>query len=225
MTKSEDVKKFSFIAAICYIVYSLYDIYVSQSLYLTIRAVDIIFWIATLSMAVTLFMKNKKAVVAATGVIALFRACLIIRYFKLHDISGFVAYAIAVVLIIISIKGNSLAKKIWFVPACVMLLEFVVICIRFFSVLDGLWELLVREIIEIVGLLFVGLWIKEDATPVEAAPINEYSTFNPQAVYSTPAASSTVGGANKLKMYKDLLDSGIITQEEFDAKKKEILGL
>ena len=67
--------------------------------------------------------------------------------------------------------------------------------------------------------------IKEDATPAEAAPVNEYATFNPQSVYSTTAVSSTIGGADKLKMYKDLLDSGTITQEEFDAKKKEILGL
>lgn len=32
-------------------------------------------------------------------------------------------------------------------------------------------------------------------------------------------------GADELKKYKDLLDSGVITQEEFDAKKKSILGL
>ncbi len=31
--------------------------------------------------------------------------------------------------------------------------------------------------------------------------------------------------ANELKEYKDLLDNGIITQEEFDAKKKQLLGL
>ena len=31
--------------------------------------------------------------------------------------------------------------------------------------------------------------------------------------------------ADKLKKFKELLDSGIITQEEFDAKKKELLGL
>lgn len=31
--------------------------------------------------------------------------------------------------------------------------------------------------------------------------------------------------ADELKKYKDLLDSGIITQEEFDTKKKQILGL
>lgn len=30
---------------------------------------------------------------------------------------------------------------------------------------------------------------------------------------------------DKLKKYKDLLDSGVITQEEFDAKKKQLLGI
>ncbi|MBR4858114.1 MAG: SHOCT domain-containing protein [Clostridia bacterium] len=31
--------------------------------------------------------------------------------------------------------------------------------------------------------------------------------------------------ADELKKYKDLLDSGAISQEEFEAKKKELLGL
>lgn len=31
--------------------------------------------------------------------------------------------------------------------------------------------------------------------------------------------------ADELRKYKDLLDSGVITQEEFDTKKKKILGL
>ncbi len=31
--------------------------------------------------------------------------------------------------------------------------------------------------------------------------------------------------ADQLKKYKDLLDSGVITQEEFNAKKKQLLGL
>lgn len=29
----------------------------------------------------------------------------------------------------------------------------------------------------------------------------------------------------QLKQYKELLDNGIITQEEFDTKKKQLLGL
>lgn len=35
----------------------------------------------------------------------------------------------------------------------------------------------------------------------------------------------TSSNADELKKFKDLLDSGIITQEEFDAKKKQLLGL
>lgn len=31
--------------------------------------------------------------------------------------------------------------------------------------------------------------------------------------------------ADELKKFKDLLDNGVITQEEFDAKKKQLLGL
>ncbi len=31
--------------------------------------------------------------------------------------------------------------------------------------------------------------------------------------------------ADELKKYKELLDMGVITQEEFDAKKKQLLGL
>ena len=44
---------------------------------------------------------------------------------------------------------------------------------------------------------------------------------------NTPVATpvSAPGTADELKKFKDLLDSGIITQEEFDAKKKQLLNL
>ena len=34
-----------------------------------------------------------------------------------------------------------------------------------------------------------------------------------------------ISSADELKKFKELLDSGVITQEEFDAKKKQLLGL
>lgn len=37
--------------------------------------------------------------------------------------------------------------------------------------------------------------------------------------------NSGVSSADELKKFKDLLDANIITQEEFDAKKKQLLGL
>ena len=36
---------------------------------------------------------------------------------------------------------------------------------------------------------------------------------------------SPQSNADELKKYKDLYDSGVISQEEFDAKKKQLLGL
>lgn len=41
----------------------------------------------------------------------------------------------------------------------------------------------------------------------------------------TPAIVQATSAADELKKFKDLLDMGIITQEEFDAKKKQLLGL
>ena len=41
-----------------------------------------------------------------------------------------------------------------------------------------------------------------------------------QAEVKAPASA-----AEQIKQFKELLDSGIITQEEFDAKKKQLLGL
>ena len=38
-------------------------------------------------------------------------------------------------------------------------------------------------------------------------------------------SNASISNADELKKYKELLDSGIITQEEFDAKKKQLLGL
>lgn len=41
----------------------------------------------------------------------------------------------------------------------------------------------------------------------------------------TAAAANAPSNADELKKYKDLLDSGVISQEEFDAKKEQLLGL
>jgi len=39
------------------------------------------------------------------------------------------------------------------------------------------------------------------------------------------AAIQQTSAADELRKFKELLDMGVITQEEFDAKKKQLLGL
>lgn len=42
---------------------------------------------------------------------------------------------------------------------------------------------------------------------------------------ASKTASNETSSADDLKKYKELLDTGVISQEEFDAKKKQILGI
>ena len=57
----------------------------------------------------------------------------------------------------------------------------------------------------------------------ELIPNKEESVV--QIESSKNAKNAVVSSADELKKFKELLDSGIITQEEFDAKKKQLLGL
>ena len=66
----------------------------------------------------------------------------------------------------------------------------------------------------IVAIIHVNLIPDKNAPQ---APVQQ------NAVPVQPA--STKSAADELKKYKELLDSGVITQEEFNAKKKQLLGL
>ena len=77
------------------------------------------------------------------------------------------------------------------------------------------------------------------ATARDSNSVNFEPQYNDQAfkikrhidefIANPPAQSATViqqtSAADELKKFKELLDCGIITQEEFDAKKKQLLGL
>lgn len=57
----------------------------------------------------------------------------------------------------------------------------------------------------------------------DLALLDTISQFNPEQLLSQ--APQTVSATNEIRKYKELLDDGIITQEEFETKKKELLGL
>ena len=55
-----------------------------------------------------------------------------------------------------------------------------------------------------------------------AAYVKERISFYKQQ--RNAPVTQAVSGADEIKKYKELLDMGIITQEEFDKKKQQILG-
>lgn len=70
------------------------------------------------------------------------------------------------------------------------------------------WGRIIQPLLECAGAVFLGFAFSSKPKAIAAAP-------------KVPGVSDTY---EKLTHLKGLLDKGIITQEEFDAKKKDILG-
>ena len=65
-------------------------------------------------------------------------------------------------------------------------------------------------------------YVNSSAPGTNATP---YMTANNPTPASAPNSAGSVSGVDKLVEYKKLLDAGLITQEDFDAKKKQVLDL
>ncbi len=64
-----------------------------------------------------------------------------------------------------------------------------------------------------------------NSTNLSVISDEEFEKMKAQNQQVQQPATAAVSAADELKKFKELLDMGAITQEEFDAKKKELLGL
>lgn len=55
--------------------------------------------------------------------------------------------------------------------------------------------------------------------------VNNLTEKRKNAAKAPSSASNQVSSADELKKFKELLDAGAISQEEYDSKKKQLLGL
>jgi len=67
-------------------------------------------------------------------------------------------------------------------------------------------------------------WFVKNRTEVHAALTDIIGKVQVEAAYAQNNSQAN-SNADEIKKYKELLDAGIITQEEFDAKKKQLLDL
>lgn len=119
------------------------------------------------------------------------------------------------------------AKSIWFVPAICVIVGWVIYAIQTISTVG--WVNVVPSILNNIVLVFSLLLsmnyvvnpprkqqieVAEETAEEEIENLDNYAPNN-----------SGLDAVEEMKKYKDLLDSGAISQEEFDAKKKQLLGL
>ena len=80
--------------------------------------------------------------------------------------------------------------------------------------------------IGMVGLLFKGISISSPSGNISFVFIKNYKDIYDNIIANRKTSESTDSDqADDIRKYKKLLDDGIITQEEFEAKKKELLGM
>ncbi|MCL2080183.1 MAG: SHOCT domain-containing protein [Oscillospiraceae bacterium] len=74
-----------------------------------------------------------------------------------------------------------------------------------------------------VSITFLGGYKKEYAEKLNL--LLSALISNDTSTEKETNSSEPISAADEIKKFKDLLDSGIISQEEFNAKKKQLLGL
>ena len=182
------------------------------------------------AMAVTVFIKNKKAVAVSSIVCAVSRLIIAIVQtisygeFQFYDIAVTILISAFAVMFILgsnkNININIDIKNIWFVPGVIYFILNVYTWIAY-EYSSEMWKGILMDIVLPCGIILAGLWLKEDVSTEDKENVNAVFAN----VYQANAGMPNIGDADRLMKLKDLLDSGIITQEEFDEKKKEILKL
>lgn len=230
--KRSKAKTIACIAAICYILYGITILidWVIPSFrrqeYL-MAFMPVVFFGGLIGLAVAHMLGNKKAAVIAAGVTVLYWVYRLTIWFCAWNIFGFLAAVSLVLLFVFALKGNDIVKKLWFAPAVFMLAYHIINIIQINEIIDFSYYFSVRLLLRvcfplfviIAGLILTGLWLKNGSSESEATT----AAMNSQAISRTSVYSSAVSVADKLKTYKDLLDCGAITEEEFKAKKSELL--
>ena len=80
------------------------------------------------------------------------------------------------------------------------------------------------DLIRICMWFFIAVWLNENTNESKTMVIENPEVENSYNV-TEKTSGLAIGNADKLKEYKELLDCGILTEEDFMEKKKELLGL
>lgn len=235
MNNSKMSRVFSLIAGMCFAAYGIYRVWEFYTYIYAIRfwrysissvVVDVALCFVYLAFAVLLFIGKKNiGFLIPTGAAIFVRGYYLLHYFNNRFLLEFVLLIVLLVVLMMNVippmeKPTGITKVL-----CYVYIVYSIVLIIYTLNLGrrSLYPItlgLVIAIVERVGYLFIGLWLRQTVgIPQKAIQQNAYAAMNPHA------AALSQDDADKLKIYKDLLDSGAITQEEFDAKKKQILGL
>lgn len=233
---SKDSRVYAYLAAVCYIVSAIYQFIVYVINYAHPSFIDdIVPIIICIVFFVALLLCNATVLLAAMALHVLYNLYGLIDYFYITSIIYLIASILLLAIAFSALKEKYNLPRFWYLPAILYMLSFIIVtfkncqyyideyyCSTFgevfkYGYIEFEW-ILMWGIIPAVSYALVGFWLKvADHSPI-SKPVNAVPAASP----SCPSQAETI---ERLKEYKSLLDCGAITEEEFQKKKKEILGL
>ena len=159
----------------------------------------------------------------------------------LYELSYLIAFIILIVLILpyLSSSMSKEVHKLWFLPGAVLTVGYLPLLLystnNYYNYLSNSFKYVFVTLLFIAGMFFVGHGICNPSTNISGSVGHSAQTSSTLTSSSAPTATATPIATEAkesissdmfimLRKYKELLDAGIITQEEFDEKKKALLS-
>lgn len=239
MTKDPS-RKYAVIASICFAILAVYSCVktllhsIDEAEYISITFLSIAYWVILLFFAITLLLAKKNiAFVIVTGANLLLNVYYLISYACLSNVIDFLsAAALTVMAVIVCLPSmssmGSIVKKLCLLPAalcisCNLIDQF---SYEYYSYQGEAGFYVITSFLNVAAYLFTGLWLASNTTArAKAVPQkDEFKAFAPEHIsvptYNT--ATNDSDEADRLKIYRELLDTGFITRDEFEQKKRQL---
>jgi len=212
---------FRLASGICYLLGALYGLFTQFSSYT--RVGNILQIIALVLVAVGMLLQFPLLSVIGSGIQILtrYRAILGIKFlfqsFSMYQaLVGFrelalMLYWVVFLLAVLNIKGKR--KNLGIASGCLLLILSIL-------TFDRAQYIIFEGIIPAAGTVLFALAADDFPNKISSVP-----AVTPHKSSNTATSEYEGNQVERLAKLKELLDKGVISQEEFDAKKKQIMGL
>ena len=138
-----------------------------------------------------------------------------------------------IIIIIESAKNNKITNYSWFIPPLILIGAIVFRCVFLWNEMPVVYSRSVSEFIgdysltligylfRVIGFILTGLCIKQSLFKPKLKEPKQLMIVDGENNQNVLRENSE---ANRIKQLKELLDAGVLTQKEFEEKKKQILN-
>lgn len=228
MDKKE--KLFAYLAGACAVILAVHNIALIIQIEENAIFSSIEYVIEICLLSAAWFLRNKTVVLVAAGLSVISDVYYLIAYFSVFNLLTLLADILFAVIVFSALKNKPQITALWFLPAILRTICSVLDMAKLYG--DSLdWYFSFWEVMRYDGKWLIGLFALH-AIEVAIYALAGYWLYISSPHYKSIMAkaapaqniSAEADTVERLKKYKQLLDCGAITEEEFQERKSNLLN-